>query len=48
MTGPELNLAYVQKNGLNIPLLFRDSSGLGLRVPSSNFSINDVRTCVGK
>ncbi|XP_014300265.1 jmjC domain-containing histone demethylation protein 1 isoform X1 [Microplitis demolitor] len=47
MTGPELNLAYVQKNGLNIPLLFRDSSGLGLRVPSSNFSINDVRTCVG-
>ncbi|XP_034942287.1 jmjC domain-containing histone demethylation protein 1 [Chelonus insularis] len=47
MTGPELNLAYLQKHGLTIPLLFRDSVGLGLRVPSSNFSVNDVRTCVG-
>ena len=48
MTGPELNLTYLQKHGLQIPLLFRDKSGLGLRVPSSNFSVNDVRTCVGK
>ncbi|XP_012063004.1 PREDICTED: jmjC domain-containing histone demethylation protein 1 [Atta cephalotes] len=47
MTGPELNLTYLQKHGLQIPLLFRDKSGLGLRVPSSNFSVNDVRTCVG-
>lgn len=48
MTGPELNLMYLQKHGLQIPLLFREKSGLGLRVPSSNFSVNDVRTCVGK
>ncbi|KAM0725100.1 JmjC domain-containing histone demethylation protein 1 [Formica fusca] len=47
MTGPELNLMYLQKYGLQIPLLFKEKSGLGLRVPSSNFSINDVRTCVG-
>lgn len=47
MAGSELNLAYLQKHGLSIPLLFRDKSGLGLRVPSSNFSVNDVRTCVG-
>ncbi|KAK9305490.1 hypothetical protein QLX08_003504 [Tetragonisca angustula] len=47
MAGPELNLAYLQKHGLSIPLLFRDKSGLGLRVPSSNFTVNDVRTCVG-
>lgn len=47
MTGPELNVAYLQKHGLGIPLLFRDKAGLGLRVPSANFSINDVRTCVG-
>lgn len=48
MTGPELNLTYLQKHGLQIPLLFKEKSGLGLRVPSSNFSINDVRTCVGE
>lgn len=47
MAGSELTLAYLQKHGLSIPLLFRDKSGLGLRVPSSNFSVNDVRTCVG-
>lgn len=47
MNGSELNLAYLQKHGLGIPLLFRDKSGLGLRVPSSNFTVNDVRTCVG-
>lgn len=48
MNGADLNLAYLQKHGLKIPLLFRDKTGLGLRVPSTNFSINDVRTCVGK
>ncbi|XP_012276970.1 jmjC domain-containing histone demethylation protein 1 [Orussus abietinus] len=47
MSGSELTLAYLQKHGLGIPLLFRDKAGLGLRVPSSNFTINDVRTCVG-
>nr|CAD7264927.1 unnamed protein product [Timema shepardi] len=41
------NLAYLQKHGFNMPLLFRDKAGLGLRVPSSNFSVNDVRMCVG-
>ncbi|XP_071566399.1 jmjC domain-containing histone demethylation protein 1 [Temnothorax nylanderi] len=47
MNGSDLNLTYLQKHGLQIPLLFREKSGLGLRVPSSNFSVNDVRTCVG-
>ena len=47
MNGAELNVGYLQKHGLAIPLLFRDKAGLGLRVPSSNFSVNDVRTCVG-
>ncbi|XP_046416749.1 jmjC domain-containing histone demethylation protein 1-like [Neodiprion fabricii] len=47
MTGSELTLSYLQKHGLGIPLLFKEKSGLGLRVPSPNFSINDVRTCVG-
>jgi F-box/leucine-rich repeat protein 10/11 len=47
MNGAELNIAYLQKHGLGIPLLIKEKGGLGLRVPSTNFSVNDVRTCVG-
>ena len=38
---------FFQQYGFNIPLLFKDKTGLGLRVPSSDFSIKDVRMCVG-
>ncbi|XP_014211893.1 jmjC domain-containing histone demethylation protein 1 [Copidosoma floridanum] len=47
MTGPELTVAHLQKNGLQIPILVKEKTGLGLRVPSTNFTVNDVRTCVG-
>ncbi|XP_076255197.1 lysine demethylase 2 isoform X2 [Rhynchophorus ferrugineus] len=47
MRGEELNVAYFQKYGFNTPLLFKEKTGLGLRVPPSNFSINDVRVSVG-
>ncbi|KAK9745105.1 PHD-finger [Popillia japonica] len=47
MHGTELNVAYFQRNGFNTPLLFKEKTGLGLRVPTSNFTINDVRMCVG-
>lgn len=47
MKGSDLSVAYLQQFGFNIPLLFKEKSGLGLRVPSPNFSIRDVRTCVG-
>ncbi|XP_071513076.1 lysine-specific demethylase 2A-like isoform X3 [Panulirus ornatus] len=47
MTGVEFNLGYVQENGFNWPLLFRDKSQLGIVIPNSDFSINDVRLCVG-
>lgn len=30
-----------------MPLLFKEKNGLGIQVPSHNFSINDVRMCVG-
>lgn len=48
ITGPELTVTYFQKNGFNIPLLVKDKTGLGIRVPSQNFEVNDVRTCVGE
>lgn len=47
LKGSDLTVAYLQQYGFNIPLLFKEKSGLGLRVPSRNFSIRDVRTCVG-
>lgn len=38
----------MQQYGFNIPLLFRDKTGLGIRMPDPNeFTINDVRLCVG-
>lgn len=39
--------SYLQQHGFNIPLLIKEKTGLGLQVPSPNFSINDVRMCVG-
>lgn len=48
MQGPELTVSHLQKHGLHIPLLFREKAGLGLQVPSKNFSVSDVRTCVGR
>nr|CAH7745842.1 unnamed protein product [Callosobruchus chinensis] len=47
MHGSELTVAYFQRYGFNTPLLFKEKTGLGLRVPTSNFTINDVRMCVG-
>lgn len=44
----DFTLSYLQKYGFITPLLFKDKTGLGLHVPSQNFSVNDVRTCVGK
>ncbi|XP_063229275.1 jmjC domain-containing histone demethylation protein 1-like isoform X2 [Bacillus rossius redtenbacheri] len=47
MQGVDFNVSYLQTHGLNMPLLFREKSGLGLRVPSPHFSMNDLRMCVG-
>ncbi|XKL65132.1 hypothetical protein PGB90_005218 [Kerria lacca] len=47
MNGPDFNLAYLQRHGFNTPILFKEKVGLGLQVPSSSFTVNDVRTCVG-
>lgn len=44
----DLNLAYLQRHGFNTPILFKEKTGLGLQVPSQTFTVNDVRTCVGK
>lgn len=47
MHGSDISVSYLQKNGFTTPLLFKEKLGLGLRVPTSNFTVNDVRMCVG-
>lgn len=47
MQGADLTVAYLQKHGFSTPLLFKEKTGLGLRVPTTNFTVNDVRMCVG-
>ncbi|XP_073830990.1 lysine demethylase 2 [Musca autumnalis] len=48
MRGSDLNVGFLQQYGFNIPLLFRDKTGLGLRMPDPDeFTVNDVRLCVG-
>ncbi|XP_031621168.1 jmjC domain-containing histone demethylation protein 1 [Contarinia nasturtii] len=47
MKGHDLTISFFQQYGFNIPLLFKEKTGLGLRVPSSDFSVSDVRMCVG-
>lgn len=40
-------MGYIQKNGFNTPLLFKDKYGLDIKVPKPDFSVGDVRQCVG-
>lgn len=47
MNGSDFTITYLQRHGFSTPLLFKDKTGLGLHVPSPNFSVNDVRFCVG-
>jgi hypothetical protein len=44
----EVTVAYFQRHGFTTPLLVKEKTGLGLTVPSEDFSINDVRMCVGE
>ncbi|XP_023220193.1 lysine-specific demethylase 2A-like [Centruroides sculpturatus] len=47
LKGEEFSLKYFQEYGFEYPILFKDKSGLGMRMPSNNFTVNDVRQCVG-
>lgn len=47
MKGEDFSLKYLQEHGFEVPIVFKEKSGLGMRMPSSNFTVNDVRQCVG-
>ncbi len=40
-------MKYFQENGFESPIIFTNKAGLGLRVPSENFKVSDVKACVG-
>ena len=42
-----LDRDYIDKNGFTFPILIKDSAGLDLKVPPSNFTVNDVELAVG-
>lgn len=43
----EFDLSYVQRTGFPNPVLIKQHRGLGLRVPTAQFTIDHVRSCVG-
>lgn len=45
---PDFTVAHIQKNGFSTPILFREKSGLDIKVPKPDFTVADVRQCVGK
>ena len=47
MTADEFDFLYVQKTGFSHPVIVRERRGLGLRVPTSKFTVDEVRQCVG-
>uniref|UniRef100_A0A8C5Q0D5 [histone H3]-dimethyl-L-lysine(36) demethylase n=1 Tax=Leptobrachium leishanense TaxID=445787 RepID=A0A8C5Q0D5_9ANUR len=47
MEGKDFTVRYVQEGGLRNPLIFTNSDGLGLNMPDSDFTVNDVKMFVG-
>ena len=46
--GAELTTSYFDKHGFDSPIMVDVSEGLGLKVPSPDFSVSDVERCVGE
>ena len=44
----EVCLKNFQENGFSYPIVIKEKTGLGMRLPSKNFTVNDVRQCVGE
>ena len=46
--GSEICGDYFNDNGFNKPIVIKEKTGLGVKVPPSNFTIYDVEQKVGK
>ncbi|XP_071945261.1 lysine-specific demethylase 2A-like isoform X2 [Antedon mediterranea] len=47
MKGEDFTFKYIQEHGFFQPMLFKELDGLGITVPGKDFTVNDVKTCVG-
>lgn len=47
INGRELNISFLQREGYNNPLFVPETDGLGIKVPTKNFGVGDVRAAVG-
>ncbi|XP_058876202.1 lysine-specific demethylase 2A-like, partial [Acipenser ruthenus] len=47
MEGKDLTFEYIQREGLRDPLIFMKPDGLGIKMPDSDFGVNDVKHFVG-
>ncbi|XP_048475784.1 histone lysine demethylase PHF8, partial [Rhincodon typus] len=46
-TGYQLTVEYLEENSFSVPILVARKDGLGMTVPSSSFTVNDVERFVG-
>uniref|UniRef100_A0A673BEC0 [histone H3]-dimethyl-L-lysine(36) demethylase n=1 Tax=Sphaeramia orbicularis TaxID=375764 RepID=A0A673BEC0_9TELE len=47
MEGKDFTYEFVQRGGLRDPIIFDKPAGLGIKMPDSDFSVNDVKLFVG-
>ncbi|XP_054166951.1 lysine-specific demethylase 2A-like [Oppia nitens] len=47
MSGDELNVSFIQRNGFEKPIVVKHMKGLGMKMPTDTFNVNDVKQCVG-
>lgn len=48
MHGTQVTQRYLERHGFRYPIAVPQKDGLGLQLPSSDFSVNDVERYVGK
>uniref|UniRef100_H3AYU5 Histone lysine demethylase PHF8 n=1 Tax=Latimeria chalumnae TaxID=7897 RepID=H3AYU5_LATCH len=46
-TGTQLTVEYLEENSFSVPILVAKKDGLGMTIPSSSFTINDVEYHIG-
>ncbi|KAL4640613.1 lysine-specific demethylase 2A-like isoform X1 [Arapaima gigas] len=47
MEGKDFTYEYIQREGLRDPIIFEKPDGLGIKMPDSDFTVNDVKLYVG-
>ena len=46
--GSQLSPEFFEENGFDVPIICEKKDGLGLTMPSTSFSINDIEQLVGE